>query len=121
MIIIFLPQLGLPVAIIIPQTIIKTKETIKITVTNILVKLHIKVGKAVVQVTSVSPGPLFAALSSIQFPIKGMEVFNDIPQHTHAALQEVQVPLTFLVPVGQAQKPIAFRFHQEGGLQGTHG
>jgi hypothetical protein len=121
LIIIFLPQLGLPVAIIIPQTIIKTKETIKITVTSILVKLHIKVGNAVVQVTSVSPGPLFATLSSIQLPIKGIEVLSDIPQHTHSALQDVHVPLTFLVPVGQAQKPIAFRFHQEGGLQGTHG
>ena len=86
LIIIFLPQLGLPVAIMIPPTIIKINDTIKITVTNILVKLHIKVGNAVVQVTSVSPGPLFAVLSSIQLPINGIEVLSCMPQHTPGSL-----------------------------------
>lgn len=110
-IIIPFPQLGLPVAIIIPPIIIKTKEIIRINVTNILVKLHIKTGKAVAQVTLVSPGPLFAELSSIQLPIKGIDVLSDIPQQTHSALQEVQYPEIFLVHVGQSHHQRAVSVH----------
>jgi hypothetical protein len=44
--IIFFPHDGFPEAIIIPHTIININETIKITVTNILVRLDIKTGKA---------------------------------------------------------------------------
>jgi hypothetical protein len=54
LIIIFLPQLGLPVAIMIPPMIIRINDTIKMTVTSILVRLHIKTGNAVVQVTDFS-------------------------------------------------------------------
>ena len=95
-IIIFLPQLGLPVAIIIPPIITKTKETINIIVTNILVKLHINTGNASVQVTLVSPGQAGEVPSSIQLPIKGTEVLSEIPQQTPASEQDVQTLLTFL-------------------------
>lgn len=77
-------------------------------VTNILVKLHIKTGKAVAQVTSVSPGPLFAALSSIQLPIKGILVLSDIPQQTLGSEQGVQVPLTSLYQSSQTHLLIPF-------------
>ena len=90
------PPLGLPVEIIIPPIIINTNEIIKIAVTNIFVRLDIKTGKAVSQVTLVSPGPWLAELSSIQFPIKGTLVLRDIPQQTQGALHDVQVPLTSL-------------------------
>lgn len=54
--IIFFPPLGFPVAIIIPPRIIRTKETIRMTVTNILAKLDINTGKAVSPVTDFSSG-----------------------------------------------------------------
>gem|GEM_PF-3024728 len=95
--IIFFPP-GLPVAIMIPQMMIKTNETIKIIVTSILVRLHIKTGNAVSQVTLVSPGPWFAVLSSIQLPINGTEVLSDIQQQTHSALQDLHTLSTSLYP-----------------------
>ena len=98
--------------IMIPPTIIKTKETIKITVTNILVRLHIKTGNAVVQETASSPSPLSVAEFSIQFPIKGIEVLSDIPQQTHASEQGLQtLPVEVLTDVYhhvQSQAPTAF-------------
>ena|GEM_PF-2425410 len=118
-IIIFLPPLGFPVAIIIPPMIIKTNEVIKISVTNILVKLHIKVGKAVAQVTLVSSEPLFAELSSIHLPINGTDVLSSIPQQTHFILHEVQIPSTFLVPSGHVHT-IQFETHHTGGLHEFH-
>ncbi|MEI6672782.1 MAG: hypothetical protein WCL02_05665 [bacterium] len=103
LIIIFLPQLGLPVAIIIPPIIIRTKDIIRIIVTNILVKLHINTGKAVSHVTPVSSAPTLADESSIHLPIKGTLVLSDIPQQTQSALHEVHTPSIFLVPVGHSQ------------------
>jgi len=96
LVIILFHQLGLPVAIIIPQMTINTKDIIKITVTNILVKLHIKTGKAVVQVTLVSPGPGAEVPSSIQLPINGMDVLSDTPQQTPSSEQGLHTLLTFL-------------------------
>lgn len=103
-----LPGLAQAVAIIIPPMIIKTKDIIRINVTNILVKLHIKTGKAVAQVTLVSPGPGAEVPSSIHLPIKGIEVLSDIPQQTPSAEQDLHSSLTFFVPVGQ--------LHHELGL-----
>ena len=93
LVIIFLPLLGSPLAIIIPPIMIKTKEIIKISVTNILVKLHINTGKASAQVTPVSSGPTLAAELSIHLPINGIEVLSDTPQHTHGSLHDLQVPV----------------------------
>jgi len=91
----------LPVEIMIPQTIIKTKDKIKITVTNILVRLHINTGKAVSPVTAFSsPGQTLFGLSSIQLPIKGTDVLSDIQQHTLGSLQGLHIPSTSLVPEG---------------------
>lgn len=87
--IIFLPHSGLPVAIIIPQMRIRTKETIRIAVTNILVMLHIRTGNAVSQVTLVSPAPLFVFSDSMHLPIKGTEVLSCIQQQTHFAEQDL--------------------------------
>ena len=85
----------------IPQTIIKTKDKIKITVTNILVRLHINTGKAVSPVTAFSsPGQTLFGLSSIQLPIKGTDVLSDIQQHTLGSLQGLHIPSTSLVPEG---------------------
>ncbi len=114
------PPLGLPVEIIIPPIIINTNEMIKIAVTNIFVRLDTKTGKAVSQVTLVSPGPWLAELSSIQFPIKGTLVLRDIPQQTQGALHDVQVPLIFLVQVGQEHIQTELIFQLFGGLQGAH-
>lgn len=119
--IIFFPPLGLPVAIIIPPTMIKTKDIIKINVTNILVKLHIKTGKAVAQVTLVSPGPGAEVPSSIQLPIKGIEVLSDIPQQTPGAEHGWHTSLTFFVPVGQTQISSEFIIHQLGLIQTPQG
>lgn len=88
--IIFFPP-GLPVAIMIPQMMIKTNETIKIIVTSILVRLHIKTGNAVSQVTSVSPAPTLPVEFSMQLPINGTEVLSDIPQQTPGALQDLHI------------------------------
>lgn len=115
--IIALPQLGLPVAIIIPPTTIKTNDTIKMIVTNILVKLHIRTGKAVAQVTPVSSPPTLADESSIQFPIKGILVLSDIPQHTQSLLHGSQTLLTFFVPLGQTQTPSELIFEPTGEEQ----
>lgn len=95
-IIIFLHPLGFPVAIIIPPTIINTKEVIRIKVTSILVKLHIKVGNAVAHVTHVSSGLGVDVPSSIHFPIKGTDVLSWIPQHTPGSEQDLQTSLIFL-------------------------
>lgn len=95
LIIIFFPPDGLPVAIIIPPMIIRTNETIRIRVINILIKLHINTGNAVCQVTPVSSlSPTSSGLFSIQLPINGILVLSDIPQQTHGALQDTQpVPI----------------------------
>lgn len=116
-IIIFFHQLGLPVAIIIPPIIIKTKEIIRINVTNILVKLHINTGKAVAQVTLVSPGPLFAELSSIQLPIKGIDVLSDIPQHTFGSEHGVQTVFILLYHHVQSQVPSVVIYSFSEGRQ----
>ena len=113
-IIIFFPQLGSPVAIIIPQTTIKTNDRIKITVTNIFVKLHISTGKAVSQVTLVSSVPLSVELDSMQLPINGTLVFNDIPQQTPESEQGLHTPSIFLVQSGQEQTPNEFITHPLG-------
>ena len=42
----------------------------------------------------------------MHFPIKGTEVFNDIPQHTHSSEQDLQVPSTSLYQSLQVQVPI---------------
>jgi hypothetical protein len=69
-----------------PPITINTKDKINITVTNILVKLHIKTGNAVAHVTHVSsPTHTLALVSSMQLPIKGTEVLRDIQQHTHGS------------------------------------
>ena len=102
LVIIFFPQLGLPVAIIIPPIIIKTNETIKIRVINIFVKLHINTGNAVCQVTPVSPGPGAEVPSSIQLPINGILVLSDIPQQTPSAEQDLHSSTTFLYNVLQS-------------------
>ena len=106
--IIFLPSDALPEAIITPATTIKINEVIKITLTNIFVKLPIKVGKAPSHDTAISspPGLTYAPEDSIQLPIKGIEVFNFTPQHTPGALQRVQVSSTFVIPEGQEQIPV---------------
>ena len=91
-IIIFLPQAGSPVAIMIPPITIRTNDMIKITVTNILTKLHIKTGNASAQLTPVSSGLLYTLLevNSIHFPINGTDVLSDIQQQTHALLHGSQ-------------------------------
>jgi len=100
--------------------IIKTNDIIKITVTSILVKLHIKVGNAVVQVTPVSSDH-WLPFSSIHFPINGMEVLSCIPQHTHAVLQEVQTRLTFLYQALQTQLPRPFAWALAfAGMHASH-
>ena len=50
----------------------------------------------------------------MQFPIKGTEVFRDIPQQTPGALQEVQRLFTFFVQSGQTQIQIGLTVHQMG-------
>jgi len=81
--IIFFPQLGLPVAIMMPQMMIKTKDTIKIIVTSILVKLHIKTGNAVSQLTHISSSPpTLAGSSSMHLPMNGTLVLSSIQQQT---------------------------------------
>ena len=99
--------------------IIKTNEVIKISVTNILVKLHIKVGNAVAQVTLVSSAHWLVFTSSIHFPINGTEVFSWIPQHTPGVLHSVQVQFIFLVPLGQEQIRLAHHMVHDLGL--SHG
>lgn len=111
MIIIFFPPLGFPVAIITPPRIINTKETIKIAVTNILVKLDIKTGKAVSHVTDFSSELWYDDSDSIHFPINGTLVLSSTPQHTHFALHDVQTPSTFLVHVGQSHHQRAVSVH----------
>jgi len=99
--------------------IIKTNEVIKISVTNILVKLHIKVGKAVAQVTLVSSAHWLVFTSSIHFPINGTEVLSCIQQHTPGVLHAIQVQCIFLVPWGQEQ--IRFAHHIVHHLGLSHG
>jgi hypothetical protein len=65
------------VLIITQPTIITPKQTTKITVINIFVSHHIKIGKAV---DSLIFDLGFCELSSMQLPIKGTLVFNFIPQ-----------------------------------------
>ena len=122
-IIIFLPPHGSPVAILIPPMIIKTKEVIKISVTNILVKLHIRTGKAVFQVTPVSSGLLALALDSIHLPINGILVLSNIQQQTHGASQGIQVSPTSLFQVPQSHLQKSVRVHDiqvvfDGGVTG---
>lgn len=54
------PHLGFPVEIIIPPITISTNDMIKITVTNICVRLHIKTGKASSCDTTVASVPEYA-------------------------------------------------------------
>lgn len=117
LIIISFHHLGLPVAIIIPPITIKTKDTMRIIVTNILVKLHINTGNAFNQVTPVSSPPTLPVLSSIHFPIKGMLVLSDIPQQTLGSEHDLHVPLTFFVHVGQVHAPNELIFHPTGEEQ----
>lgn len=112
LVIIFLPSDAFPIEIMIPPTTIKTKEIIKMTVTNILVILHIKTGKAVVQETANSSSPLSVAEFSIQFPMKGIEVLSWIPQQTHGSLHDLHSLLTFLNHVGQTHIQKLFTCHQ---------
>ena len=97
-IIIFLPPLGLPVAIIIPPITIKTNETIKIIVTNICVNAHIKVGKA-----SCDDFPPYLG-SSIHLPINGTLVFNSTPQQTLVSVQSIHTHFTSLNQGGHTQR-----------------
>jgi hypothetical protein len=82
------------------------------TVTNILVILHIKTGNAVVPETANSPAPLSLDEFSIQFPIKGIEVLSCIPQQTHGSEQSLQtLPVDVFTEVYhqlQTQAPRAF-------------
>ncbi len=82
------------------------------TVTNILVILHIKTGNAVVQETANSPSPLSVVEFSIQFPIKGTEVLSDMPQQTHESEQGLQIlPVDIRTEVNhhvQSQAPTEF-------------
>lgn len=117
LVIIFLPSDAFPIEIMIPPTTIKTKEIIKMTVTNILVILHIKTGNAVVPETANSPSPLSVAEFSIQFPIKGIEVLSDMPQQTHVSEQGLHSLLTFLNHVGQTHIQKLFTCHQWGERQ----
>lgn len=102
LIIIFFHQLTLPVAIIIPPIIIKTNDTINITVTNILVRLHIKIGKAFSQVTLASSVPTLVPVFSIHFPIKGILVLSSVPQQTPGSVQSLHTPATHLWVSAQA-------------------
>lgn len=116
LIIIFFPHDGLPEAIIMPHTIIKTNETIKITVTNIFVKLDIKTGKASSVFMAVGS---FEDSSSIQLPMNGTEVLSSIPQQTPGSEQGLHTPSTSLVPVGQEQR-IPFHTHHFGLEHSVH-
>jgi len=81
LIIIFLPSAALPTEIIIPQITINTKQTIRITETNILVRLHINTGNAVASVTFVVlPVESSCEPNSIQLPMKGTLVLSETPQ-----------------------------------------
>ena len=84
------------------------------TVTNILVILHIKTGKAVVPETANSPSPLSVAEFSIQFPMKGIEVLSWIPQQTHGSLHDLQTlpaeVFTDVVHHVQTQAPKVFMY-----------
>jgi len=97
--------------------IINTKDTIKIIVTNILVKLHNKTGKALSQVTLVSSELLFAVSDSIHLPINGTFVLSSTQQHTPFLLHNSQVPFTFFVPVGHEHILNEFIFQLIGGEQ----
>ena len=124
-VIIVLPQLGLPVAIIIPPIIINTNDIIKIRVSIILVKLHIKTGKAVVQLTLVSSALLSPVVFSIHFPIKGTLVLRDTPQQTPGVLQGLHILSTLFVPVGHIHHTLVPPAVQvitvaEGELAGVH-
>jgi hypothetical protein len=81
------------VEIITPPIMIKTKETIKIAVTNIFISAVIKTGKA-------SPSAIFppCAVVAMQLPIKGTEVFSLVPQHTLGLVQRAHAPLPFSCP-----------------------
>jgi len=104
--IIFFPQLGLPVAIMMPQMMIKTKDTIRMIVTSILVRLDINTGKAVSPVTDISsPSHTLVLADSIHLPINGIEVLSCIPQQTHFLLHGSQTLFIFLVHLGQTHLP----------------
>ena len=84
--------------------IIRINDTIKITVTSILVRLHIKTGNAVVHVTDTSsPAQTSPERFSIQLPIKGMEVLSCIPQQTPGSEQDLHTSPTLLNHHVQAQ------------------
>ena len=97
----------------IPPITINTNDRIKITVTNIFVKLHINTGNAVSQVTLVSSGLTLPVVSSIHFPIKGTDVLSSTPQQTHFLLHGSQTLSIFLVQSGHEQV-IQFRIHHLG-------
>ena len=79
---------------------IRINDTIRITVTSILVRLHIRTGNAVVHVTDFSsPTQTSPELFSIQLPIKGIDVLSCIPQQTPASEQGLhgEVPALYQV------------------------
>ena len=68
-----------PVEIITPATIMRINDTIRITLTNILTRAEIRMGKAVVSLILESG---FCVVFSTQSPMNGTLVLSFVPQHT---------------------------------------